>query len=386
MTTPTSTPTPQNGQARTQAQASCQFYLEDSLVPAAEGAEADNARFASIPVLPAPGAVGRDGRGPFTYDIAEVVANVRANGADIPVFLDHMPGKAVGWLDHTASPIAQADGSYEWPVSYTEEGLALLRSRGYRYNSPTWWFVQDPAVEDRQAGRIVGLQEVSLTNLPNQYLRALNSQGSASGYTSHQPSIVKPMNAEQLALLGLTEDATAEAISAALQSLKTAADKAAAIVAEAGATADAEPAAVVEAAANSRVTAGVLIAKQAYDAVVAERDNALAAAQAAQSALATAQAAQAETAAQSAVDSAISAGKFVPAAREVLLKQARADLASFNALVAVTPVHAAAQSAVQGVATQAVDETHGLSAEHLALCKQNGINPAIFARNLRASA
>jgi len=185
--------------------------------------------FTRIPVLPPQGAVGRDGRGPFTYDIAVVTANVRANGADIPVFLDHEPGIARGWIDHKAEPVAMPDGSYEWPVSYTDEGLALLTSRAYRYN-PTWLFIQDPATTDRQAGRIVGVLEVSLTNLPNQFLRSLNSAEQAGVYTVDIPATEpEEMDKQALEALGLAEGATAEAVLTAINSLKTAADKAEAI-------------------------------------------------------------------------------------------------------------------------------------------------------------
>ncbi len=368
--------------ASTQVKASCQFDLGDRLAAAPEGAQ--DVRFTTMPVLPPPGAIGRDGRGPFTYDIQEVIANVRANGADIPVFLDHNSGAAFGWHDRLAMPVQMPDGSWEWPVTFTAGGVEKLQSKMYRYNSPTWWFIQDPEIKDRAAGRIVGIHENSLTNLPNQYFRALNSR-EGSAYTGHQPSTVKPMTPEQLALLGLTAEATPEQISVALQSLKTAAEKSAAIVEAAGATAEADAAQVVEAAAQSRVTAGALVTKQAFDDVVAQRDAAVLAKQAAETALATQVAERSEQAAVAAVDAAIAGGKFVPAAREALLKQARADLASFTAVAAAMPVHPAAQSAQKSVATQGVtDETFGLSADQLALCKQHLIEPAEYAKALRA--
>jgi len=344
--------------------------------------------FARIPVLPAQGAIGRDGRGPFTYDIAVVVANVRANGADIPVFLDHEPGLARGWIDHKADPFPMADGSWEWPVSYTDEGLALLMSRAYRYNSPTWLFIQDPAVTDRQAGRIVGVLEVSLTNLPNQFLRSLNAAESGA-YTVDIPvttpdSTVTP---EQLAALGLTETATAEEITAAITALTATATAAtaevAAIIAAAGAEASADAAAVVEAAANSRVASGALVTKQAFDEVTATLAIAVNARDAAVSALAALQSEQAAQAVTAAVDASIAAGKFTPAARESLHSLATKDLAAFTTLAAATAQHAAAKPFATPSAT---DETFGLSAENLKICKAQNIEPAIFAKNLRLNA
>lgn len=329
--------------------------------------------FKTIPVLPPQGAIGRDGRGPFTYDIEVVAANVRANGADIPVFLDHEPGVARGWIDHTAAPIAMADGSYEWPVEYTAEGLALLTSKAYRYNSPTWLFIQEPTVKDRQAGVIVGVLEVSLTNLPNQFLRSLNSVEQASAYTVDIPVSEKDeMTAEQLAALGLAEDASAEAILAAINTLKEAADKAAAIVSAAGAEAEADATAVVEAAANSRVAAGVLVTKQAYDEVVNARDAALSAQATAEQALAAYKSEQAEQSAVAAVDAAIASGKYTPAARDGLLKQARADLANFNEVTAALPVHPAASNSV---ATRTVESGPALPASTLEMLNKLRLDP-----------
>lgn len=330
--------------------------------------------FKTVPVLPPQGAVGRDGRGPFTYDVAVVAANVRANGADIPVFLDHEPGVARGWIDHTADPVAMPDGSYEWPVEYTAEGLALLTSKAFRYNSPTWLFIQDPTVKDRQAGVIVGVLEVSLTNLPNQFLRSLNSAEQGSAYTVDIPVTSNDeMTAEQLAALGLAEDASSEAILAAINSLKAAADKAAAIASAAGADAEADATAVVEAAANSRVVAGALVTKQAFDEVVTARDAAVSAQAVAEQALATFKAEQSEQAAVAAVDAAIAAGKYVPAAREGLLKQARADLATFAAVSAALPAHPAASS--NAVATRTVESGPALPASTLEMMNKLRIDP-----------
>lgn len=329
--------------------------------------------FKTIPVLPPQGAIGRDGRGPFTFDIEVVVANVRGNGADIPVFLDHEPGVARGWIDHTAEPIAMADGSYEWPVEYTAEGLALLTSKAYRYNSPTWLFIQDPNVTDRQAGRIVGVLEVSLTNLPNQFLRSLNSLEQGSSYTVDIPVTKDEMTKEQLAALGLAEDASHEAVLAAINTLKTAADKAAAIVTAAGAEAEADATAVVEAAANSRVAAGALVTKQAFDEVVNARDAAVSAQAVAEQALASFKAEQSEQAAVAAVDAAIAAGKYTPAARDGLLKQARADLATFASVSAALPAHPAASS--NAVATRTVESGPALPASTLEMLSKLRIDP-----------
>lgn len=310
-----------------------------SMSPIAEAAAgATGQDYSRIPVLPPSGAVGRDGRGPFTFDIEVVKANVRANGQDVPVFLDHEPGRAYGWIDHTAEPVQMPDGSWEWPVSYTEEGLHLLRTRGYRYNSPTWLFLQDPNVTDRQAGQIVGLLEVSLTNLPNQYLRSLNAAES-DAYTALIPSETEPnpMTPEQLALLGLAEGATTEQITEALNALKASANKAAEIITAAGAAADADAPAVVEAAANSRVTAGALVTRQAFDAAVAERDEA-------RNSLETLRTEVARQAVEAAVAAASEQGRCTPAEREDLIDYGTSQgVEKLKAMLAKRPLHKAAQ-------------------------------------------
>lgn len=313
--------------------------------------------YSRIPVLPVSGSTGRDGRGPFSYRIETVAASVLANAADIPVFLNHdAAGDAVGWIDHTASPLQGADGGWEWPVRYTPAGLEKLRTEAFRYTSPTLLILQDPSVTDRQAGEVVGILEVSLVNLPNLPLRSLNA-AEGDSYTVQIPSIStkdETVTPDQLRALGLDPEGThaPEAILAAITALAATAASATAaqasltaITTAAGAPADAAPEAVIEAAANSRITAGVLVSKQAFDTAISERDVAV-------NALNAFKAEASEHAAVSAVDAAISAGKFVPATKEVLLKQARNDIENFNALVAATPVHPMLSAASNSVAIQ----------------------------------
>lgn len=356
----------------------------------ADASDAVDTKYTRIPVLPKQGAIGRDGRGPFTYDLERIKANMRANGQRIPIFIDHQPGRAYGWCDNEADFIAMADGTYELPVEYTTEGLSEVQSKAYSYNSPTWWFIQDPNVTDRQAGEIVGIDEVSLTNSPNQYLRSLNSTGSA-GYTVDVPLTDAEMNAEQLAALGLAEGASHEDVLAAINSLKAGADRADAIVAEAGAAADADAPAVIEAAANSRVAAGALVTKQAYDEAVTAKqaaETALATAQQAQQvaeqALTTFKAEQAQQAAVASVDAAIAAGKFTPAERDECMAFATSQGADkFTAWAAKRSAHAV----LKPLATpDTKDETFGLTEQELAICKREHIKPEIFAKNKRKSA
>lgn len=337
-----------------------------------------------MPVLPPLGPDGtvstRDGRGPFTYNLAEVVANTRANAADIPVYLDHVAtGSAYGWLAHAAEPRKGTDGGYEWPVEYTDDGTRLVTSKAYRYTSMGFRFIPDAACLaaraagnfDAQSGRIVSFFENSLVTRPALPVRAVASDG--AGYTGHQPSATLiPMNAEQLILLGLTAAATEADITAALTALNERASAAAT------ATASVSEAAAAHAAALTAVQGELAVAKTAAETAQAALD-ALRAEQAA------AQAQAAEAAATAAVDAAITAGKFVPAAREALLTQARASIDAFNALAAAMPTHpAVASGSAAALATQGVQpaETHGLTAEQLATCEQLDIKPEAYAAAL----
>ena len=61
----------------------------------------------------------------FANCIATITADLQANGADFPVCLGHMPGKASGGLNHQAHPVQIADGSLELGVRY--QGLVVER-------------------------------------------------------------------------------------------------------------------------------------------------------------------------------------------------------------------------------------------------------------------
>lgn len=300
-----------------------------------------------IPVLPPSGTVGRNGVGPFVYDIDELVAAIRAVGSDVPVFLNHNTnGDAVGWIDHRATPVPNAEGGWDWPVQMTEAGAEKLRTKAYRYTSPTL-LCSRAVPAGASVGPVIGLFEVSLVNLPNLPLRSMNSADGDS-YTVHIPNKSgDKVNPEVLKALGLDPAAehSDEAILAAIDALAVAAASLNSITAAAGAPAGATAEGVIEAVANSRVAAGVLVSKQEFDVVSNARDLAV-------NELAAFKAEAHENAAVAAVDAAIAAGKFVPATRDVLLKQARIDIENFNALAAATPVHPALSAASNSVAIQ----------------------------------
>jgi len=118
---------------------------------------------------------GRDGRGPYNAgDPQGIIQRTLAyfKGADIPVDYDHQllftrengqPAVAAGWIKEF-----RTDDKGVWAkVEWTSRGASYVISREYRYVSPV--FKHD------DAGTVLYLVSVGLTNLPNLELVALSS-------------------------------------------------------------------------------------------------------------------------------------------------------------------------------------------------------------------
>ncbi len=136
---------------------------------------------------------GRDGRGPFVVDPAQVAAAI----ADLPAVIDEMhstdlkgplggEAPARGWIVELQ---ARADGVWG-RVDWTPEGEALVVGRSYRGISPA-------LRSDKATGRVSRVLRAALTNLPNFEMTTLHSQQDA------------PMDLDRLrAALGLKSEAT----------------------------------------------------------------------------------------------------------------------------------------------------------------------------------
>jgi phage I-like protein len=94
---------------------------------------------------------------------ASVMSRYEKHGTDLPIDYGHGmlsvvttpdSGVAAGWF----SPETREDGLYAVNVEWTEKASKALRAREYRYFSP--------AIEVDDDGRMVGLINVALTNLP----------------------------------------------------------------------------------------------------------------------------------------------------------------------------------------------------------------------------
>lgn len=106
---------------------------------------------------------------------------------------------AAGWI----SELEARDGSIWGKVEWTDLGLEAIQKKHYRGISPVFAF-------EKKSKRALGLLTAALTNNPNLDLVALNARQPSKQETNSMDAIKK--------LLGLAEDATDEAVKAALNS------------------------------------------------------------------------------------------------------------------------------------------------------------------------
>mgnify|MGYP002778675893 CR=1 FL=1 len=142
-------------------------------LPAPEAAAAPD----WVHLLPAGEVRTRDGRGPYTYDAAEVIAASMAEPAGLVIDQDHATDLAAptgreaparGWIEEMQ---ARADGVWA-RVAWTASGAALLADRAYRGLSPV-------IVYDEATKRIRAILRASLVNAPNlRGLTALHAEDS----------------------------------------------------------------------------------------------------------------------------------------------------------------------------------------------------------------
>lgn len=165
-----------------------------------------------VQLLPAgPKVEGRDGRKFTVKDMAAIIAAFRANGADLPIDLEHAtelkapngePAPAAGWIRELED---RPDGTLWARVGWTPSGAKALEAppglmSEYRYLSPVLW-------HDKK-GNVVAIDSAALVNKPNLRLQALNRAEAIEE---------KLMNPEILKLLGLPEDATDDQVLTAIK-------------------------------------------------------------------------------------------------------------------------------------------------------------------------
>ncbi len=380
---------------------------------AAEGAA--DIELVALPVLPASPFRTVDSRSgiEFSYDAAALIATHVAKGRKLPVDIEHATEgaaadtKARGWVHSLTTAELEPDAGLEPGVLYAWVELTPLGKQ--ELADKLWGYTSGVAMgvwTDEQSILFTRIKSLALTNSPATEMPmnfTADEQGDidaedvpeSAGYTGEQPPSDDAMLAKILEALGLTAETAEADILSAIAALRTPAVSEAeqALTAIGFTVADLTAGAVVKAEALTAVQADLATATEqltAANTALATATEQLTAAQAEAAALTTqltaaqTQVAQLTAAAEtakftSAVDAAITARKFKPAQRDALLQLAQANFAAFQALEASsTPLD------LEPVKTGTdVDGTYGLTAEQLALCKTNGIDPAIYAKNLK---
>lgn len=158
-----------------------------------------------LPMIPAGQFTGRDGRSWINDNPDQFIAQT-----ELPVAFDlehatellapqGFPAPAQGWIHELQNRDGQIFGRVEW----NEDGCEVLCGKKYRWYSPAFRY-------DRN-GKITGLSSSGLTNKPNLYVPALNSEESTV-----------PLPEKVAQALGLQSTASDDDAVSAISALKTA--------------------------------------------------------------------------------------------------------------------------------------------------------------------
>ncbi len=181
----------------------------------ASGAGAEIPKEQEIKIAPRGTIKCRDGR-VYEIDPEALVARFEADGTDIAIDIEHALSSkdgnkqagASGWVKKL---LARDDGVYGL-VEWGEDAIAALQAKKQKYVSPT--FPHD------KSGKAIWLHSVSLVAAP-----ALGSQTALANAQPHDQPLDKeqPMSFAKLAAkLGLNEEASEDAMIAALETLAVA--------------------------------------------------------------------------------------------------------------------------------------------------------------------
>lgn len=167
---------------------------------------ADNALPEWLPMIPAGNFIGRDGRSWVNDNPAAVIAT-SLRYPKLPFDAEHSTeikgplgeeAPAYAWIDAMR---VNEDGSIDAHIEWTPDGEALVRGKKYRYYSPAFF--------NNGARQVTRLSSVGLTNKPNLYLPALNSE-------NHEMTVPVQI----VTVLGLAAAASADDVVAAIQQMK----------------------------------------------------------------------------------------------------------------------------------------------------------------------
>jgi len=158
-----------------------------------------------LPMIPAGTFTGRDGRSWINDNPAAVIA-ASFRYPKLPIDIEHATellgpkgeeAPAYAWID---SMRINADGSLDAHVEWTPDGEACVRGKKYLYYSPAFRYLS--------TGQVTLLSSAGLTNKPNLYLPALNSEN----------TMTVPL--QIVTTLGLAAAASVDDVVSAIQTIK----------------------------------------------------------------------------------------------------------------------------------------------------------------------
>ncbi|EPO5347535.1 phage protease [Klebsiella michiganensis] len=158
-----------------------------------------------LPMIPAGAFTGRDGRSWVNADPSSVV-NASFRYPKLPFDAEHSTellgpkgeeAPAYAWVDALR---VNEDGSIDGHIEWTPDGEMLVRGKKYRYYSPAFFNTAD--------AQVTRLSSVGLTNKPNLYLPALNSENTMT------------VPVQIATLLGLAATASIDDAVSAIQTIK----------------------------------------------------------------------------------------------------------------------------------------------------------------------
>jgi phage I-like protein len=285
----------------------------------------------------------RDHRTFTLADPSVLIAALAAHRADLPVDIEHAQeirapkgedAPAQGWIKE----LEIRDGATWARVDWNAHGALLVTSKSYRYVSP--------AFRHTKAGQITRVTSLALTNQPALDLPALARSGGADHPEQEHQDMT--LAARLAAAFGLAAAASDDAI--------------------------------VQAA-----TEQVALARETRDPTkyvpVADLQSALARATTAEQSLVARETADAETAASTAVDAAIAAGKIAPVSRDHWLSIAREAPDAFAGAVKDMPALGG-----KPLDKKPDGDIDALTAEQKAVCRQLGLDEAVYAKTLKEAA
>lgn len=160
-----------------------------------------------LPMIPGGAFTGRDGRS-WVNDNPAAVLTASFKYPKLPIDVEHATeikgpkgeeAPAYAWIDALR---INDDGGIDAHVVWTPDGESLIRGKKYIYYSPAFF--------NNAAGQVTRLSSVGLTNKPNLYLPALNSENN---------EMTVPV--QIVTVLGLAATASVDDAVAAIQQIKT---------------------------------------------------------------------------------------------------------------------------------------------------------------------